>query len=170
MKAKLKLNDWIKAQAPQGRIGNLDPVIPIGTAARLVNLSESALRKYEAEGLIKYHRTEGNYRMLSIEDIERLRMIKSLVKDKGLNLEGIRRLWSLIPCWELKDCSEEIYRNCAVRLDSDQPCWVVRSHADICGGTECRECAVYRFGAHCTEDLKALVHSRFCQSQSGERG
>ncbi|MDP8205098.1 MAG: MerR family transcriptional regulator [Candidatus Electryonea clarkiae] len=160
MSDKSKFRDWLESHVPEAGQDSLDPSIPIGAASRLTGLSESALRKYESAGLINYYRTEGNYRMLSTEDIDRILLIKSLVREKGLNLEGIRRLWSLIPCWELKECSPEIYNDCGVRLDSDRPCWVVRREENMCGGEECRECVIYRFGSYCTDDFKTLVYSK----------
>ena len=42
------------------------PVISIGTAAKMVNLSPSALRKYEREGLLIFYRTNTGRRLLSM--------------------------------------------------------------------------------------------------------
>jgi MerR family transcriptional regulator/heat shock protein HspR len=48
------------------------------------------LRKYEREGLIAPSRTQGNLRLYSDRDIERLRQVKYLVEDRGLNLAGVQ--------------------------------------------------------------------------------
>ncbi len=136
----------------------LDPVITIGEAAQITGLSDSSLRKYEAAGLIHYARTRGGYRMLSAEDLERVRMIQQLIKRKGLTLEGIRRLWALLPCWEFKGCSEVERANCGVVKESrNEPCWVIQNYEGCCGEETCRRCEVYRTAATCTEDLKSLV-------------
>ncbi|MBU0519465.1 MerR family transcriptional regulator [bacterium] len=150
--------NWLKDRAPKGRLDQLAPVIGISAAAKLTKLSDSALRKYEATGLIIYHRTAGGSRMLCIEDLERIRIIQHLIKKKGLNLEGILRLWALLPCWEFRKCDEQTLESCPAAKDSDRPCWVVLREAKGCEGVDCRTCEVYRFGAYCTEDLKSLVH------------
>ena len=48
------------------------------------------LRKYEREGLIAPSRTTGNLRLYSYRDIERLRQVKYLVEERGLNLAGVQ--------------------------------------------------------------------------------
>jgi hypothetical protein len=68
------------------------PVISIGTAAGMVGLSVSALRKYEREGLLIFFRTSTGRRLLSYSDLRRIKMIQQLINDIGLNIEGIRRL------------------------------------------------------------------------------
>ncbi|MBS1261492.1 MAG: putative heat shock protein HspR [Calditrichaeota bacterium] len=133
-------------------------MITVGEAARITGLSDSSLRKYEAAGLIHYARTRGGYRMLSVEDLERVRMIQQLIKGKGLTLAGIRRLWSLIPCWELKACSAEERDRCAAIHDTvTEPCWVLREFSGCCERSQCRTCEVYRTAATCTEDLKQML-------------
>ncbi len=153
------LTQWLKDHAPGGHIDKLAPVINISAAANMTGLSDSALRKYESAGLIIFYRTQGNIRMLCVEDIERINLIKHLIKKRGLNLEGIRRLWALLPCWEFRKCSKETLDNCPAINDSDRPCWVSLGDQKGCEGQSCRTCEVYRFGAYCTEDLKALIHN-----------
>ena len=153
------LSRWLEGHAPRQGINNLDPVISMSASARITGLSDSALRKYESSGLIIYHRTVGNVRMLCLEDLERIRLIQCLIKERGLNLEGILRLWALLPCWEFKQCSEESRRNCPAIRESDRPCWVLLGEEKGCEEWSCRSCEVYRFGAYCTEDLKELLHN-----------
>ena len=50
------------------------------------------LRKYERLGLVQPARTIGSMRLYSDEAIERLRLIKVLVEDEGVNLAGVQRL------------------------------------------------------------------------------
>ena len=47
------------------------------------------LRKYERAGLVRPSRTVGMLRLYSEEDIVRLRLIKHLVGDLGLNIAGV---------------------------------------------------------------------------------
>jgi MerR family transcriptional regulator/heat shock protein HspR len=53
------------------------------------------LRKYEREGLIAPSRTTGNLRLYSDEDLERLRQVKYLVGELGLNLAGVQLVLEL---------------------------------------------------------------------------
>jgi MerR family transcriptional regulator, heat shock protein HspR len=67
-----------------------EPLFVISVAARLVEMHPQTLRKYEREGLIAPSRTSGNLRLYSDEDIERLRQVKYLVEERGLNLAGVQ--------------------------------------------------------------------------------
>lgn len=67
-----------------------EPVFVISVAARLVEMHPQTLRKYEREGLIAPSRTHGNLRLYSDQDIERLRQVKYLVENRGLNLAGVQ--------------------------------------------------------------------------------
>ena len=66
-----------------------EPLFVISVAARLVEMHPQTLRKYEREGLIAPSRTTGNLRLYSDQDIERLRQVKYLVEERGLNLAGV---------------------------------------------------------------------------------
>lgn len=67
-----------------------EPVFVISVAARLLQMHPQTLRKYEREGLIQPSRTTGNLRLYSDRDIERLRQVKYLVDECGLNLAGVQ--------------------------------------------------------------------------------
>lgn len=67
-----------------------EPLFVISVAARLVEMHPQTLRKYEREGLVAPSRTAGNLRLYSDEDIERLRQVKYLVENRGLNLAGVQ--------------------------------------------------------------------------------
>jgi len=152
-----ELKKWLTEHAPESDVNLNEPVMSIGVAANIAGLSESALRKYETAGLIIFHRTSTRRRVLSLEDLERVKIIQGLIRNKGLNLEGILRLWTLIPCWDLKKCSSEIRSNCKAVDDSTRPCWVLMRNSGCDNQSDCRTCEVYRFGAYCTEDIKALI-------------
>ena len=53
------------------------------------------LRKYERLGLVRPTRTVGSMRMYSTEEIDRLRAIKRLVDELGINLAGVQQLLSV---------------------------------------------------------------------------
>lgn len=67
-----------------------EPVFIISVAARLLEMHPQTLRKYEREGLVAPSRTTGNLRLYSDEDLDRLRQVKYLVGDRGLNLAGVQ--------------------------------------------------------------------------------
>ncbi len=152
-----KMRDWVREHSPKDGVAVSSPIMGIGEAARLTGLSVSCLRKYEAAGLIIYHRKPKGHRRLSGEDLARIELIQHLIKVRGLNLEGIRRLWALFPCWELKSCPPESREDCPVLEGANSPCWVVLSRRNGCEGDLCRTCEIYRLAAACTEDLKQLV-------------
>lgn len=66
------------------------PVYVISVAADLAGLHPQTLRAYEREGLIEPSRTAGNTRRYSQRDIDRLRFIRHLTQEEGLNLAGVR--------------------------------------------------------------------------------
>jgi len=138
-----------------------DPVMTIGTLAEKVGLSVSAVRKYENESLIIAHRTPSGHRLFSREDIDRIRNIQRMIQQLGLNIEGIRRLLALLPCWDLLPCSEEKRQECPAYQDNTRPCWMIKGlDCKPSHGNECRECVIYRFGSVCTEEIKSLVHGQ----------
>jgi MerR family transcriptional regulator/heat shock protein HspR len=64
----------------------------ISMAARRLGMHPQTLRKYERLGLIHPSRTIGSIRLYSRQEIERLRLIKHLVDELGINLAGVQRL------------------------------------------------------------------------------
>jgi len=67
----------------------------ISMAARMLGMHPQTLRKYERLGLLKPTRTIGSMRLYSREELERLKVIKRLVDDGGINLAGVQRLLSI---------------------------------------------------------------------------
>ncbi len=61
----------------------------ISNVARLYNIHPQTLRLYEREGLLKPSRSDGNTRLYSDEDLQRLEVIINLSRDLGVNLAGI---------------------------------------------------------------------------------
>jgi MerR family transcriptional regulator/heat shock protein HspR len=64
-------------------------------AARLLDMHPQTLRKYERLGLVRPTRTIGSMRLYSREELERLRLIKHLVEEAGVNLAGVQRLLTI---------------------------------------------------------------------------
>ncbi len=55
----------------------------------MYEIHPQTLRLYEREGLLKPSRTEGNTRLYTEEDLQRLEFILSLARDLGVNISGI---------------------------------------------------------------------------------
>ena len=70
-------------------------IIFISVAARRLGMHPQTLRKYERIGLVRPSRTVGSMRVYSRAEISRLRMIKHLVDDRGVNLAGVQLLMSV---------------------------------------------------------------------------
>ena len=67
----------------------------ISMAARMLGMHPQTLRKYERLGLVQPTRTIGSMRLYSREELDRLKVIKRLVDDGGINLAGVQRLLSI---------------------------------------------------------------------------
>ena len=65
-------------------------VFPIGSVMKLTNLTARQIRYYEEQGLIHPDRNEGNRRMYSLNDMDRLLEIKDYITD-GYNIAAIKR-------------------------------------------------------------------------------
>src|SRR5258708_4700253 len=61
----------------------------ISAVAEQYELHPQTLRLYEREGLLKPSRSEGNTRLYTDPDLERLELILSLTRDLGVNLAGV---------------------------------------------------------------------------------
>jgi len=69
-----------------------DDLIFISMAARMLGMHPQTLRKYERLGLVRPTRTIGSMRLYSRDELARLRFIKYLVEDVGVNLAGVQQL------------------------------------------------------------------------------
>lgn len=61
----------------------------IAVASRLTGMHPQTLRKYERAGLLTPARQDGNQRLYSDADIQRLRRIRYLVEVRGINIAGL---------------------------------------------------------------------------------
>jgi MerR family transcriptional regulator/heat shock protein HspR len=67
-------------------------LIFISVAAEMLGMHPQTLRKYERLGLIQPSRTIGSMRLYSRDELQKLRLIKHLVDEAGINLAGVQRL------------------------------------------------------------------------------
>lgn len=133
-----------------------EPLFTIGLAAAKVSVSPMTLRMYERKGLILPHKTPSGRRYFSIHDLEVVLCVREMIGHHGLNIEGIRRMMSLIPCWKVKKCSQGEKESCSAFTDGTGPCWSLPDSICRRNGEDCRECRVYREVPECSS-LKKLV-------------
>ncbi len=132
-------------------------VFDIGTVARMLNVSVQTLRLYERRGLILVQKSAGNQRRYTASDIERLRCIREAITRHKISIEGIRRLQSLIPCWELIKCPKEQRLACPAYIEHEAGCWTYKHRKNVCAYADCRACNVYLESSNCGK-IKALIH------------
>ncbi|MEN8194156.1 MAG: MerR family transcriptional regulator [Bacteroidota bacterium] len=130
-----------------------NPKYTISSAANLLNISVHTLRMYEREGLIIPFKKESGQRLYSDKDIERITCIRRTINQDKINIEGIRRVLALIPCWSIVNCSLDDRKNCIAFNSHDKPCWMINHKNNYCEGKDCRECEVYQSFGTC-ESIK----------------
>ena len=133
-----------------------EPVLTIGTVARKLNIAVQTIRMYEEEGLILAYKTETGRRMFSMHDLERLRCIRTMITEHGLNLSGIKKMMSLIPCWEFKGGFDEQCQKCPAYYEASGPCWTIKNVGPKCQNVDCRACPVYRIEVSCNK-IKEVI-------------
>jgi MerR family transcriptional regulator/heat shock protein HspR len=133
-----------------------DPVYTIGVAAKLLGVSVHLLRVYEQEGLILSSRTPTGRRMYSDLEIEKVRCIRRMITENGMNYEGLRRMLALVPCWRLRKCNHNEKEGCIAINNSERPCWATE---EKCSHPleSCRDCVVYQATVDCN-DIKELIY------------
>jgi MerR family transcriptional regulator/heat shock protein HspR len=96
----------------------------IGTVAELLNEHPETLRVWERNDLLHPDRN-GYQRKYSNNDLKRLKFIKYLMDEKGLNIAGARQLVSMYSCWYRRYCKGGNVKNSPVPVNESKPCWKV---------------------------------------------
>jgi MerR family transcriptional regulator/heat shock protein HspR len=106
-------------------------VYVISIAASLVGCHPRTLRIYEEEGLLDPVRTDTNIRLYSDEDLERVRAIRYLTQNRGINLAGVKLLLQLRDAADLLDeIANEIDRSQAESANEARVELVADSESD----------------------------------------
>jgi MerR family transcriptional regulator/heat shock protein HspR len=71
------------------------PLYMISVAAELAGVHPQTLRIYERKRLIQPQRSQGNTRLYSQADVDRLQLIQQLTQVEGINLAGVVRIIEL---------------------------------------------------------------------------
>lgn len=108
------------------------PIFTMRIAAQMVGVHQQTLRGYEREGLIRPARSGGRQRIYSEADIARLRLIRRLISELGVNLAGadiILRLRDEIAALEAENerLRQELQRQRDQRLPAVQRTIPIRS-------------------------------------------
>lgn len=133
------------------------PVFSIGEVAARLGVSVQVLRLYEQRGLILVRKGPGGQRQYSESDVERLGCIRTAITEHKISIEGIRRLQSLVPCWEHVRCSVRQRRTCPAYVMPTGGCWAHPDRHRICRQVDCRRCDVYRLSSDC-DSIRTLIH------------
>ena len=102
----MSMNEWV---------GHEEPCFVISVAARILGVRTQTLRYYERLGLVEPFRTGGNQRVYSRRDVERVRRMRSLMDDLGVNLAGVEVVMKLLD--RLQQSDEELKR---LRADNER--------------------------------------------------
>ena len=87
------------------------PIFSIGTAANMLEVHPRTLRIYEKEGLITPLR-KGQRRYYSLNDIQWVTCVRSMIHDQGISIAGIKKLLDYTACWNIVNCPLEKRKNC----------------------------------------------------------
>jgi MerR family transcriptional regulator/heat shock protein HspR len=117
----------------------LMPVFPINVASELVDLPPRVLRYYEKAGLIRPARVNGKRRFSNL-DILFIKNIKCLIEATGVTLAGLRLLYMIGPCWEIRYCSNE---KCPAYKNYTRKCWQIVKDFETCNPRICKSCPKY---------------------------
>jgi MerR family transcriptional regulator/heat shock protein HspR len=100
----------------------------ISAVAEMYGIHPQTLRLYEREGLLKPSRTEGNTRLYTEEDLQRLEFILSLARDLGVNISGIAIIL------QMRERMEEMQRQIQEFVTSLQQELMNRAHPEASHG------------------------------------
>jgi MerR family transcriptional regulator/heat shock protein HspR len=80
-------DEFVRFEEPDN--DELGEYFTISIVSQMYGVHPQTLRLYEREGLLIPHRSEGNRRLYSREDLRRLKIILSLTRELGVNLAGV---------------------------------------------------------------------------------
>ena len=143
---------------------NNEPIYPIRTAAKLLNISVHTLRMYEKEKLIIPFKKSSSHRLYSQSDIDRIKCIRSAINTSKISISGIKTIYSMMPCWELINCSKEDKSKCSAYLTDNGPCWAVKGENTVCASKDCRGCSVYNDFGECNS-IKNFIRNKLTEKE-----
>jgi len=104
----------------------------ISIVADMFDVHPQTLRTYEREGLIRPGRTDGNTRVYSQEDVERVELILRLTKELGVNLAGVEVILNMRDrMQEMQRQVSGLLRAMAERFDAETQQWGEREEEGL---------------------------------------
>jgi MerR family transcriptional regulator/heat shock protein HspR len=92
----------------------------ISVVAEMFSVHPQTLRAYEREGLLRPARTDGNTRLYSEDDLERIELILRLTKDLGVNLAGVEVILNMRErMGEMQGRMNEMLREVLQRMETE---------------------------------------------------
>jgi MerR family transcriptional regulator, heat shock protein HspR len=81
------------------------PALPISVVADMIGVCEQTLRLWEKSGLLTPTRADkGSRRLYSLDDVERLELIKRLTSEAGINLLGVKKILEIFDSCVSRHC------------------------------------------------------------------
>ena len=98
------------------------PLFMISVVAEMLDIHPQTLRLYEREGLVVPQRTDGNTRLYSQEDIDKLRRVLRLTRELGVNLAGVEVILTMREKMEqMQEMMEQLIYYIQVELQKKEP-------------------------------------------------
>lgn len=135
------------------------PVYTLGVASTLTGIPKPSIIQYISKGLIIPYKKETKRNLFSDVDLTRLKIIRSQLEHEGLNVAGIKALSALIPCWSIRNCSEDDRNGCDAYASNTLPCWEASDKGNNCKNQDCRQCDVYLY-METYSNLKDLIKDK----------
>jgi len=133
------------------------PVYTISTTADLLGISIHTLRMYEREGLILPYKKASGHRLYSQEDIDRITCIRNAINESKISINGIKTIFSMIPCWKFINCTMDQREKCPAYNSHTQPCWTFKHNGNACFRNDCKKCPVYKDHAECANIKQSIT-------------
>ena len=77
-------------------IDHNEPILPISIIARILEVHQRTLRIYDEEQILCPSKTKKNHRLYSLNDVEKGKFIQYLTRNLGINLTGVKIIYSLL--------------------------------------------------------------------------
>lgn len=131
----------------------------ISEAADILCISVPTLRMYEREGLVIPSRRESGHRAYTEKQLERIRCYRLTMARDKITIAHLKRLLSLIPCWEINHCAEADRANCKAYPSREKPCWEATGKTWQELGAKCLECEVYKRSQDTAELVRMIAEN-----------
>jgi len=118
-------------------------VFTLGVTSKLADVPAHSIRQYIDMGLIIPFKLESKRHLFSKRDLARLKHIRELIHENGLNFAGVRTLMAMTPCWAIRKCNESDKHSCDAYKENFKPCWMASEKGKNCRNMDCRNCEVY---------------------------